>query len=619
MTVVQKTKHKFYLKILSTDDKTEFNSILLICRKWGLKFDPDVKAYTSSNPKILLETLHEINDNFETFVNNELVKEIEEYDPYIPSFQIKRKKLDKTFFEKFPPKGQYQVDDANRMFCAGRMMNLSKQGLGKTYETVQAVNQLFVSGEADRVLIVVIPVMAHNWRREFLMFSDLFKSEDFLIITEANREKIFEKDLPKIVITSYSTLRLCSDYKWKLDNPFKEPEDKEQLKEAKKKYREKQNNYRKEQIDFSTWGSRRVFVVDEAHKMKNMDARWTQIIHKEKKFFEYRYPLTGTPHPQGIHELYSLLKFLDDNLVDENYTEFLRTIGNVGTKYSDYALASIDEEKANKFLERIKPYFIRRFLRDVVDLPEAYHKPIYIELEGVQKNLYQQIVSAELQSIKEEKGIIRYQDVYVKFPYLSQALSDPCLLDGKLLNLYGMNKWKFEDSIKYKTTESLLTSIYEDNKHEKVVIWCEHPATIDRLGKALEKYNPILVHGSNTPKGEEKYSWRDKQIDEFRNNPERKILIANPTTLGTGTNLQFVQHVIYFDRSCDFVNYDQSVSRFERIGMVGEVTYYILIVDNSLDVHCDQVLANKEVLDRLFLKQGLTVKDCKDIFAGVKI
>jgi len=30
----------------------------------------------------------------------------------------------------------------------------------------------------------------------------------------------------------------------------------------------------------------------------------------------------------------------------------------------------------------------------------------------------------------------------------------------------------------------------------------------------------------------------------------------------------------------------------------------------------DEVLKNKELLDRLFLKQGLTIQDCKDIFAG---
>jgi SNF2 family DNA or RNA helicase len=283
-------------------------------------------------------------------------------------------------------------------------------------------------------------------------------------------------------------------------------------------------------------------------------------------------------------------------------------------------LVSVDEKKANALMERLKPYYCRRFLRDVVtDLPEVFYKPIYIQLEGLQKQLYQSAVTDQLTALKEEKGVITYRDVVVKFPYVSSLLSDPCLLDGKLLNLYGLEKWKFEDSIKYKTLESLLSSIYEDDSKEKVVIWEEHPGTIERLGKALAKYNPILIHGSNTPKGPEKYKWRDEQIDRFRKDDSVKILIANPTTLGTGTNLQFVRHVVYFSRSCDFVNWDQSLSRAERIGMIGEVTYYILLVDNSIDIHTDIILNNKEVLDRLFLKQGLSTKDCKDIFAGVKV
>jgi len=492
----------------------------------------------------------------------------------------------------------------------------------------------------DKVLIVVIPVLTYNWKREMLEFSNLFSEEDFLIITESNREKIYEKDLPKIVITSYDTFRLCSDYAYKQENPYKpftkiiKPIEKycednkidisktteEQLEKINKKlYNEKVKNYRKEQLDFSWWGDNRLIILDESHKIKNMSARRTQILHKHKHFFDYRFCLTGTPHPQGVQDLYSNLKFLDDNLVDSDYVSFLHTLGEVGNGFSKYALASIDEEKANKFLERIRPYYCRRFLRDVVkDLPEVIWKPIYIPFEGMQKQIYQSIVNEELTTLKEEKGVIKYKDLIVKFPYMMSVLSDPLLVADKILEFGGLKNWKFEDSLKFKTANSLIDSILEDGD-EKIVIWEEHPDTIDRLGKAFEKYNPICISGTTTPKGREKYEWRDEQINKFKTDKKVKILIANPTTLGTGTNLQFVRHVIYFSRNADFVNWDQSVSRTERIGMVGDVIYYILIMDNSLDVHMDTILKDKETLDRLFLKQGLTTKDCKDIFAGVRI
>lgn len=643
MITIQKIDNGFYIKSFLTDS-SDFNRYVEACRKYHLSFDNIKKGYTNSNPKILLEVVDELADEFDVFVKESIRKEIDEYNPYIPSFKPRRLKIEKSFFEKFPPKGDYQIEDAMKMASYGRFGNFNKQGTGKTYESVQAVNQMFFHKLIDKVLIVVIPVLAYNWKREMLKFSNLFSEEDFLIITEANREKIYEKDLPKIVITAYDTFRLCSDYAYKQENPYKpftkitkpiekyckenkidldklDPTERKLRLERinKKLYNEKVKNYRKEQLDFSWWGDNRLIILDESHKIKNMSARRTQILHKHKHFFDYRFCLTGTPHPQGVQDLYSNLKFLDDNLVDSDYVSFLHTLGEVGNGFSKYALASIDEEKANKFLERIKPYYCRRFLRDVVkDLPEVIWKPIYIPFEGMQKQIYQSIVNEELTTLKEEKGVIKYKDLIVKFPYMMSVLSDPLLVADKILEFGGLKNWKFEDSLKFKTANSLIDSILEDGD-EKIVIWEEHPDTIDRLGKALEKYNPICISGTTTPKGREKYEWRDEQINKFKTDKKVKILIANPTTLGTGTNLQFVRHVIYFSRNADFVNWDQSVSRTERIGMLGDVIYYILIMDNSLDVHTDTILKDKETLDRLFLKQGLTTKDCKDIFAGVKI
>lgn len=639
MITIKEIQNKFYLQINSVSTPV-FNSIILYLRNKGLKYEAG-KGSTNSNPHYLLELLDELADNYDTFIQDSLRKKIEDYNPYT-TIKPQRFAIDESLFEKFPPKFPEQREDAIRMARYGRFANWSKQGTGKTYTTIQALNILFSANKIDRVLIVVIPWLVYNWKREILQFSSFFTEDDILIVTEENRDVFVNPELlPKIVITSYSTIRLCSDHIWKLNNPYKEvnidkltadlkkyckdkkidnPRDhKEELEKVNKKfYRESLNNYRKEQIDFSSWGINRVFIQDEAHRSKNMTTRWTQIIHKEKKYFDYRYPLTGTPHPNGIWELYSNVKFMDDELVDENYTDFLRTLGTVGNQWSDYALDSVDEEKANKFLERIKPYFVRRELREVMkDLPETYQKRVYIELKGKQKELYQRLVEEQLTSIKNEKGNITYRDVQVKFPYLMSSLSDPCLLEGKLTTDF-LKAWKFEDSLKVQTCQQIIESLFEENPDQKIVIWEDHPHSINRLAKLFKKYNPIVVHGEVKSVGE-KYKWRDDQVQLFKNDKDRKLLIANPTTLGTGQNLQFVSNVIYFSRNADFVNWDQSLSREERIGMIGEVTYWILLIDKSLDIHIDTVLNNKEVLDRLYLKQGLTTKDCKDIFTGIKI
>lgn len=592
MITINKSDDKFYIKIFSTTTP-EFNAILLVLKTKGVKYEPG-KGSTHSNPKILLDIIDELDDNFDTFVSDTVRREIEEYNPYTV-IKPCRIKIDESFFEKFPPKGQYQIDDIKKMTQYGRILNACKMGLGKTYETIQTINQLFIKKLSDRVLIITISSTLYNWKHELLEFSDLFSDEDILIVTEKNRDVFYTKKIPKIVICSYNTFRLCSDFCYKQKNKTLKA-------------------YKKAQIDFSFWGTSRILICDEIHFIKNIKTRWTQIIHYEKQYFDYRYGLSATPSPNGVQELYSLIKFLDDQLVDKDYIDFLRSIGTVGTKFSNYALASIDEEKAKQFYSRVNPYLIRRFLRDHIDLPQVHRKNIYIELAGIQKRIYQAVVNDSLTAIKNEKGNITYRDIQIKFPYILQSLSDPLLIQDKIIDQKDLLTFTFDDNVKVQTLDLLLTDLFIEDNKRKIIIWAIHPATINRLVDRYKKYKPIAIHGSNTPKGEEKDKWRHNQVEFFKKS-DNQLLIANPSVLGTGVNISFANAIIHYDRDFNYTTNEQSDGRMERIGLNEEAYIYYLIVANSLEIHLEKSLENKKMIDEVFLSTGnLTINKVKDIF-----
>jgi len=603
------SNNKFYLSISSVSPQ-EFEDIVSTFKSYGIHYDASEKASTAKNPSILLDCLLSLEKEYDTFVSKETIEEIKSIDPYAPSFSPKRKKLNTEFFTKYPPLGKFQIDDVQKMYSYGRLINSLKQGLGKTYESIQTINQLFASNEADRVLIVGISSILYNWRRELLAFSP-FTEEDILIVNKDNRD-IFDhvENLPRVLIMSYNTFRLVSDYHFS-----KKVKDKKVL-------REKLKGYRTPQIPFDQWGTNRVIICDEAHKMKNIDTRWTKLLHYHKAYFEYRYLLSGTPHPNHIGELYSLIKFLDDNLVEDSYNEFLSTIAVLGNKFSAYAIDHFIDYKVNLFLERVKPYIIRRFLRDHLELPQISEKEVYIELTGKQKLIYQQLVSESLIKIKEEKGKITYRDIEGKFPFILQILSDPCLLQGKIISKQSdlqhlIDTWKFEDSLKFTACKELLEEIFEEKKDSKVVIWSEHPRTIEQLASTFEKYGTVTVHGESTPKGWTPDKWRDYVVNElFKNDSTKRLLIANPATLGTGTNMQYVQSIITYDEGFSFVDKDQKKSRFERQGMVGEVNYYKLIIDNTIEVYQNKIMKNKELQDKQMLVEGMTIQELQNIFNG---
>jgi len=66
-------------------------------------------------------------------------------------------------------------------------LNACDTGAGKTLMTITVVSQLFNDKDIDGVFLVVPDGVQYNWMRSFLVFSTVFKEEDFHIITNKNK------------------------------------------------------------------------------------------------------------------------------------------------------------------------------------------------------------------------------------------------------------------------------------------------------------------------------------------------------------------------------------------------------------------------------------------------
>ena len=195
MITIQKIKNEFYLRVFSVDT-TEFNSILLVVKSYNLKYVTG-KGSTSSNPKILLDVLHELSDNFETFVSEKIVKEIDDFNPYVPSFSPKRISLDMSYFEKFPPKGQFQIDDVYKMVCYGHVLNANKMGLGKAQPN------------SSKVLTNL------GWKTiGEIKVGDQVVTEQGTFAPVTNIFPQGEKEIFELTFNDYSTARCTEDHLW---------------------------------------------------------------------------------------------------------------------------------------------------------------------------------------------------------------------------------------------------------------------------------------------------------------------------------------------------------------------------------------------------------------------
>ena len=110
-------------------------------------------------------------------------------------------------------------------------------------------------------------------------------------------------------------------------------------------------------------------------------------------------------------------------------------------------------------------------------------------------------------------------------------------------------------------------------------------------------------------------------IREFRENPDRHVLLMSYGAGGVGLNLQFAQYVFLFDRWWNPAVEDQAINRAHRIGAAGPVTVTRFLTLGTIEERINQVLEEKrELFDTIFSDaephkhSGLTRQDIFGLF-----
>ena len=506
-----------------------------------------------------------------------------------------------------PPIGEYQTRAIKQGIHQSRCFFAHKQGLGKTYIAFSVLNHLWYYGKVDRCLILCRPEGVYNLKRELLRFNTFNLAEEDIYIADAKNRTPFEKDA-KIVICTYRTfLMLC-------DDAYKSTHADKTVKK-----------WLKPPIDLSTWGTGRVLFCDESHSLKNRQARWTRAVDLESEFFRFRYMMTGTPYPKNIEDLWEQFHIMDPNIIAKDYYSFLGVIAVLGTKFSQYAIRFYKEAQIEKFLDKVKPWIIREFATDNLNLPEQVEERVYVQMSEKQRAIYQEFVSYRLTQIKERGVDSKHfmREVYNDFPRMQMAVTDPCMLKSRVskeLNpaLYKkVQNYKFEDSERVAICDSLIEKHME--QRDKIILWSGHPEVMDNLEKHYSNYKPFKIHGQmEVPSGMSKDAYVDSILEEFKKDPERNLLIASYYMIATSKNITEAKIMIYYDRPWNWSVVDQSRERNHRPGSkFDNIIIYYLIAERTIEEKQDRVLTQRNTLDSELLNyDSLDKETWRRIFEG---
>lgn len=330
-------------------------------------------------------------------------------------------------------------------------------------------------------------------------------------------------------------------------------------------------------------GQRRTHIaLDESHRIKAGHVGVTASAAIDLAEVAVRRDiLSGTPLPHSPEDLRPQLEFLWPG---QRILPDLRIV-------ADSPAATLEDvERA------VKPLYVRT-TKTELDLPELKLVRVPVELGPLQRELYDVLRSEAARTAggmgQHDRRFFRQLGRQVM--RLLQAAVNPMLLtQGQLVTRTelepvpgGFHAWellrefaRYEQPAKIARVIQRAEAIIADG--ERVLIWSQFVMNVLSLERLLGHHGAVVLYGA-VPTGEEgDPDTREGRIRRFHEDPECRVMIANPAAAGEGISLHMACHrAIYLDRSFNAAHYLQSVDRIHRLGLPADVNPTVEILEST--------------------------------------
>ena len=506
---------------------TQVNEFL---REYKCRFDPKLKCWWSDDEKFiqrLTTSQAEMQTDFMTVLNARKESVIES-------------RLSNTDEEIPRPAGlEYRDYQKAGIAYANKRTHVligDDMGLGKTVQAIGIVNCM---PEAKRVLIFCPASLKLNWFKEFMKWS----IKTFHIgIAEGGKFP-----MSNVVIINY-------DIAHRHANAMRE-------------------------IDWD------VIILDEAHYLKSQKAQRAIAIFggtlsdgtKLKPLRAKRnVAMTGTPIPNRVMEIFSLIHWLDPEGLGKNRYFF------------EMQYAQGKEKKLIELQNKMRASFmVRRLKKDVLtELPPKNRQIIVIppQTEDAKRALATEKAQAEKnQAMLDELRIA-----------VELAKTDSSY-EGTALTLKEAGKASFEELAKIRQEVAIakvpmLVAYIEEvlEVEQKVVIMAHHKTVVDALMDKLGKYKAVKIDGSMVN------HMRQKSVESFQNDPNTRVFVGTIGAAGVGHTLTAARVIVFAELDWVPGNVTQAEDRVHRMGQRDNVDVIHFIMEGSLDQKIVSTLIEKQ-------------------------
>ncbi|KAF9237041.1 SNF2 family N-terminal domain-containing protein [Melanogaster broomeanus] len=438
-----------------------------------------------------------------------------------------------------------------------------EMGLGKTLQTISFLSYLRHYRDTHGPHLIVVPKSTlQNWAREFKQWTPDVNTVVLTGTKEERAELIANRLIPQdfdVCVTSYEVCLI--------------------EKSALKKF------------------SFEYIVIDEAHRIKNVDSILSQIV---RSFLSRgRLLITGTPLQNNLKELFALLNFICPEIFSDyaDLDSFL---------HKDDSGADDEEEKSKKIVEALhkilRPFLLRRVKSDVEkNLLPKKEINIYVGLTDMQRKWYRSVLEKDVDAVNgltgKKEGKTRLMNMVMQ---LRKVTCHPYLFDGAEPGPpYTTDEHLIENSGKMIILDKLLHSMKA--KGSRVLIFSQMSRVLDILEDycLFRSFRYCRIDGSTA------HDDRIQAIDDYnRPDSDKFIFLLTTRAGGLGINLTTADIVILYDSDWNPQADLQAMDRAHRIGQTKQVYVFRFITESSVEERMLERAAQKLRLDQLVIQQG---------------
>ena len=307
-------------------------------------------------------------------------------------------------------------------------------------------------------------------------------------------------------------------------------------------------------------------ILDEVHKLKGKSTKTSRKFMAVCKKAEYVIGLTGTPMANSYLDIYNIYKHMDIREFTESYNEFVEKYYYTKDMSNKFGFPfmlplAVKDYKLDELLSRIGKHCLVKRTRDCIDLPDERTEIIYIK--GMCTAKYKEIVSGILKTPDYEKTMIKLEAINKAH----QASN------GFYYDAWG-TVHEFQKNNKYTELLDYLDNTLEET--ERVIIVYYYKKDLQDLQKLP-------------------YKWT-LEPSEFPNNQILFLQFGQ----AEGLNLQYSHVTIFYTYDYSFLKYEQMCGRTLRDGQKHNVTFVVMIAENTIEEKIWRAISKKQTNDEFF-------------------